>query len=107
MQKVAFCVAICHLLDAERLPFTVQKVTFHNEAYWLLPYFQVKPRPEFVDFAIFFRIMERASMPFTVTFFNTNQSVSKVMVFILLIAFRQRQIVYSNTQYWSNGFAIF
>lgn len=53
MQKVAFCVAICHLLDAKRLPFTVQKVTFHNEAYWLLPYFQVKPRPEFVDFAIF------------------------------------------------------
>lgn len=51
--------------------------------------------------------MERASMPFTVTFFNTYQSVSKVMVFILLIAFRQRQIVYSNTQYWSNDFAIF
>ena len=53
MQKVAFCVAICHLLDAKRLPFTVQKVTFHNEAYLLLPYFQMKPRPEFVDFAIF------------------------------------------------------
>lgn len=51
--------------------------------------------------------MERASMPFTVTFFNTNQSISKVMVFILLIAFRQKQIVYSNTQYWSNDFAIF
>lgn len=47
----------------------------------------------------FFPIMERASMPFTVTFFNTNQSISKVMVFILLIAFRQKQIVYSNTQY--------
>ena len=43
--------------------------------------------------------MERASMPFTVTFFNTYQSVPKVMVFILLITFRQKQIVYSNTQY--------
>ena len=31
----------------------MQKVTFHNEAYWLLPYFQMKPRPEFVDFDIF------------------------------------------------------
>lgn len=30
MQNMLFYLAICHVLDAKRLPFTLQKVTFYK-----------------------------------------------------------------------------